>query len=363
MVDVAYFRKCNPNYTRPRINELARPSSSNDGFIMFYDAEEVKINGLDPTSMSESDLMIRSQTVYGWSFGNKRWLEFVVDDITKIAWNPSSFDNLAIPATKKVITALAKAHISGASNDRIDDFVEGKGQGLITLLQYKSQRLVLYHRLPHTSSGPPGMGKILTVEGLSEYLERPLYAISAGELGQDPKVLEEQLSTIFRLAHHWKAILLLDEADVFVQSRSFVNPHNALVSVFLWKLEYYRGIMILTTNRVKDIDNVVQSRISVALHYGPLGLETRKTIWESYLKRAVTAKRRAKYTSVDLDWLSKKEVNGRQIKNIISTAHALTVNEKVPLSRSHLEIVIDLDKEFQKDYNGAGQMANKASYY
>ena len=56
-----------------------------------------------------------------------------------------------------------------------------------------------------------------------------------------------------------------------------------------------------------------QSRISVALHYGPLGLETRKTIWESYLKKAVTAKGRAKYTSVDLDWLSKEEVNGRQV--------------------------------------------------
>ena len=71
--------------------------------------------------------------------------------------------------------------------------------------------------------------------------------------------------------------------------------------------------MILTTNRVKDIDDAVQSRISVALHYGPLGLITRKTIWESYLKKAVTAKGRAKYTSVDLDWLSKKEVNGRQV--------------------------------------------------
>ena len=47
---------------------------------------------------------------------------------------------------------------------------------------------------------------------------------------------------------------------------------------------------------------------------------------------------------------------------MMSTAHALAVNEMVPLSRSHLEIVIALDKEFQKDYNGAGQMANEASY-
>jgi len=125
-------------------------------------------------------------------------------------------------------------------------------------------------------------------------------------------MLEEQLSTIFRLAHHWKAILL-DEADVFVQLRSFVNPYNALVSVFLRTLKYYRGIMILTTNRVKDIDDAIQSRISVVLYYGPLGLDTRKTIWESFLKKAATAKGRAEYTSVDLDWLSKKEVNGRQV--------------------------------------------------
>lgn len=48
---------------------------------------------------------------------------------------------------------------------------------------------------------------------------------------------------------------------------------------------------------------------------------------------------------------------------MINTAHALAVNEMVSLSRSHLEIVIDLDKEFQKDYNGAGQMANRASYF
>ena len=64
------------------------------------------------------------------------------------------------------------------------------------------------------------------------------FKISAGELGQKPKVLGEQLSTIFRVAYHRKAILL-DEADLFVQSRSFVNPYNTLVSVFLRRLECY----------------------------------------------------------------------------------------------------------------------------
>jgi len=74
MVDVAYFRKANPNYIRPHINDLARPNSS-DGFFIFSDAEAdaVKSSSLDMKAMSEDDLMICSQTVYGWSFGNKQW--------------------------------------------------------------------------------------------------------------------------------------------------------------------------------------------------------------------------------------------------------------------------------------------------
>ncbi len=47
---------------------------------------------------------------------------------------------------------------------------------------------------------------------------------------------------------------------------------------------------------------------------------------------------------------------------MVSTAHALAVNEKVPLSLSHLKTVIALDEEFQKDYSGAGQIANNMSY-
>ncbi|KAL9130721.1 MAG: hypothetical protein Q9217_001158 [Psora testacea] len=143
MVDVAYFRKTNSNYARPHINELARSSSSDGLFILFsgIEQEEAKRKGLD--TVYDADLMIYSQTVYGWSFGNKRW-----------------------------------------PYDVIDHFVEGKGQGLIALLH-----------------GPSGVGKTLIVEGLSEYLWRPLYEISAGELGQDANMLEEKLATIFRLAY------------------------------------------------------------------------------------------------------------------------------------------------------------------
>lgn len=76
MVDVSYFRKANPNYTRPHINELARPSSSTGyAFIALFDDESdnIKSNGIDTNNMSDEELMVCSQTVYGWSFDNKMW--------------------------------------------------------------------------------------------------------------------------------------------------------------------------------------------------------------------------------------------------------------------------------------------------
>ena len=109
---------------------------------------------------------------------------------------------------------------------------------------------------------------------------RLTFKISAGELGEDSKTLETRLSLIFRLTSHWKAIVLLDEADIFVQERSLNHNVNGLVSVFLRKLEYFQGVMFLTTNRVKSFDDAIKSRITLALRYDSLPPATRRIIWE-----------------------------------------------------------------------------------
>ena len=138
--------------------------------------------------------------------------------------------------------------------------------------------------------------------------------VSAGELGHEPKKLEDQLSHISQLAYHWKALVLMDEADVFVQARSIDSHQNARISVFLRKLEYNQGIMFLTTNRVRDFDDAIQSRITLAVRYEPLSLATRKQVWASFLKKAVTANGAAKYNPEDLDGLARKDLNGRQVR-------------------------------------------------
>ena len=63
-------------------------------------------------------------------------MEFAVDDISDIVWNPSSFAYLALsPQKKDLVLALAEAHLGRTSDHTFDDFVIGKGQGLIILLQ------------------------------------------------------------------------------------------------------------------------------------------------------------------------------------------------------------------------------------
>ena len=71
--------------------------------------------------------------------------------------------------------------------------------------------------------------------------------------------------------------------------------------------------MFLITNRVKQIDEAIASRIYLPLKYRSLGPEARRGIWESFLRRAITAKGEACYSRNDLDFLAKKNLNGRQV--------------------------------------------------
>jgi SpoVK/Ycf46/Vps4 family AAA+-type ATPase len=180
-----------------------------------------------------------------------------------------------------------------------DDVIAGKGKGLNILLQYGSMLIVLTYK-----SDKPGVGKTLTAEAVAELLKRTLYSvcstalrfqacltfqISAGELSTNTAELEVQLSRIFKIASHWNTILLLDEADVFLEKRLSENlARNSLVSVFLRKLEYCEGIMFLTTNRVTQFDVAILIRIHVMLKYDDLSKDAGKTVWAQFIKTAKT---------------------------------------------------------------------------
>lgn len=289
-------------------------------------------------TFTDDELLLSSPVVYGFAFTEKLWLEFTISGIRDIDYNENAFESLVLPTNQKsIVRALVESHKFHAAKT-IDDVVQGKGKGLVAVLH-----------------GPPGTGKTLTAEGISELLRCPLYMVSAGELGTNPAKLELELQKILDIAHSWGAVLLLDEADVFLEKREVHDIHrNALVSIFLRLLEYFQGILFLTTNRVETFDDAFQSRIHVALRYGDLTTKAKRSVWAMFIDlcRAQEATRVADFSDADLDALSRHQLNGRQIKNIIRTAQALALNEGAVLDLMHVKRVMEVAESFERDLKG-----------
>jgi hypothetical protein len=287
---------------------------------------------------SEEELLIASPVVLGFAFGEKLWLEFTVSGISDIIYNDEAFDTLVLPENQKdIIKALVSSHAFHAHKS-IDDIISGKGRGLVAVLH-----------------GKPGTGKTLTAEGIADLLRCPLYMVSAGDLGTDPTRLEKELQNILDIAHSWGAILLLDEADVFLEQRSIHDIHrNALVSIFLRLLEYFQGILFLTTNRVETFDSAFVSRIHLSLRFQDLTTKAKRTVWKLFIERVRQQEGMEvqNITESDLTDLARRDVNGRQIKNLVRAAQALAIHEEKPLSMVHIRRVIDVAESFENDLKG-----------
>lgn len=121
-----------------------------------------------------------------------------------------------------------------------------------------------------------------TAECVAANAGRPLFPITCG--ADTVLEIETNLEKFFDLARKWNCVLLLDEADVFLSARVSGNiKQNSLVSVFLRVLEYYSGILILTTNRVGTFDEAIKSRVHCALYYPPLDEQNTFKIWQMNL--------------------------------------------------------------------------------
>lgn len=243
---------------------------------------------------------------------------FAITRLSDVIWDPSILESVAINDTmKQFLKSIVKIQSSFSNTKKFDDLVRDKGKGLVGLF-----------------TGPPGVGKTLTAEAIAEVAERPLITLSSGEMGDNSVSVEERLNKELELAEAWNAILLLDEADVFMAERGSESMvQNAITSVFLRKLEYYQGILLLTTNRIDTIDSAFESRIHFCFHYEDLDTTARFRIWNTFLEKVAASKE----VSVDISdeekrRLAARELNGRQIKNIVSVSRLYALQEKIPLS-------------------------------
>ncbi|HEY6773034.1 MAG TPA: AAA family ATPase, partial [Oxalicibacterium sp.] len=152
-----------------------------------------------------------------------------VQNITAYEYKPELRDKLILPDHHRDLIDILTADMSSL----MEDIVEGKSGGTTILCK-----------------GAPGLGKTLTAEVYSEVVGKPLYRVHSGQLGITAASVEQNLSSILRRAARWDAILLLDEADVYIRCRDNDLQHNAIVAEFLRTLEYFKGLLFMTTNRI-----------------------------------------------------------------------------------------------------------------
>lgn len=274
-------------------------------------------------------ILMTSPVVRGYALKNKRWMQFFIGGIEEIDFNEGAFDSLVLSEErKKLILAFAESQVK--HKDSFDDVMRGKGRGIIMLL-----------------SGGPGIGKTLTAEVVAEQMRVPLYTMSAGDLGSSADDVDYNLSKLMSMVSNWNAVLLLDECDVFLEERTASDlDRNRIVSIFLRTLEYYEGILFLTTNRISNMDAAFQSRIHVTLEYPSLDAAARASIWKTFWDRALgsveCSKEKAGIDGEKMAALSRLELNGRQIKNIMKMSQLLAMQSHCALTYGHIQTVLKI---------------------
>ncbi|KAL5450209.1 hypothetical protein PMIN05_000936 [Paraphaeosphaeria minitans] len=319
MVDFHTFKKLHPENRHTAITNAVETLS------------EAEMEGSEPPE--EAFYYLLPPQTKGFHLRTKKWQDLNMDQISPVVWLNRTFDSLVLNRkTKELIAALASKQISAA---KATDVVAGKGNGLVLLLH-----------------GSPGTGKTLTAEGVAEIVKKPLFRVTCGDVGTKAEDVEQYLESVLHLGKIWDCVVLLDEADVFLERRSLDDlQRNALVSVFLRVIEYYEGILILTSNRVGTFDEAFRSRIQIAVHYPPLRSYQRLQVWKNFFDRLESFEDGK--VDVDdlrdhLEELGDIEINGHQIRNVITTARQYAEWKEAVMRFEHVEMALEVTGKFNE---------------
>ncbi|KAF3001036.1 hypothetical protein E8E14_006318 [Neopestalotiopsis sp. 37M] len=272
--------------------------------------------------VAEDDLALLPKRIFGYALRERK---FVVVNVLNVELkfddgNANPFDKLQIEkGHKKMMQAIissyfAKKRLADEMRAPLSqDLIRGKGKGVVILLH-----------------GLPGVGKSATAEAVAQKWNKPLFPITCGDLGDTAASVEKALNEIFRFAHLWECVLLLDEADVFITQRSKSDlKRNALVSAVKSRLhlslryealtlEQTMAIFKLNIDKLKQIEE--QRRKADIERNRKLGKPEgpgRKLAIHEKAILSFAEEHWKKHTSDLGRW------NGRQIRNAFSTAASL----------------------------------------
>ncbi len=169
--------------------------------------------------------------------------------------------------------------------------------------------------------GNPGTGTAFTVESVTETAE------GRCSVGTQPEAVERHPEAVLHRGKIWHFVVLSDEAGVFLGMGGPADlQQTALAPILLHFLEHYRGILVVTSNRVGTFDEAFKSRTQFALQCESLTLLLCETIWWNILNPSKALdEQHTKLNNDDcyVDELARQEVDGRTIWNASTTARQL----------------------------------------
>jgi hypothetical protein len=231
-----------------------------------------------------------------------------VQHMTDYRYQPALRDKLVLPEHHRDLIDILTSNMGVL----VEDFVPGKSGGTTILCQ-----------------GAPGLGKTLTAEIYSEVVGKPLYRVHSGQLGTTAASVGATLSSILRRAVRWDAILLLDEADVYIRCRDNDLEHNAIVAEFLRTLEYFNGLLFMTTNRIDDVDDAILSRCIATIHYETPPKPDAIRLWKLLAEQFG-----ADLTDdlIEALTIAYPKASGRDIKELLKLTTRYCIARQIPLS-------------------------------
>ena len=254
---------------------------------------------------------------------------------------------LAQPVTPRF--ALAELMLPAAQSRQIDDIVTAMNNLTRVHYEWGTSRAWNESGLAMLFAGPPGTGKTMAAEAIADALALPLYRIDLSQVvNKYIGETEKNLRRLFDAADSADVILFFDEADALFGKRTEVkDAHdryaNLEISYLLERMERFKGIAILATNRKKDLDEAFLRRLRFVVQFPLPGPSERLRIWQGVIPEGVDA------SALDLDFLAQRfALAGGHIRAIVFHACLQSAAEGAPRTLTMPAVIRSLQREYEK---------------